>query len=64
MDTTEREPELLHRLKNLLSISLGFCDLLIDEMPDEDRKRHDVAAIRKAMREAMDLMPELRARMR
>jgi hypothetical protein len=64
MDLPGHEPELIHRLKNLLSISLGFCDLLIDEMPGEDRRRRDLLAIQKAMRDAIELVPELRSRMR
>lgn len=53
------EPELLHRFKNLLGVAVGYCDLLLDELPDGDRKRSDVVEIRKTMQRALRLVPEL-----
>ena len=38
----------LHNVRNHLSIILGFCDLLIAEIPDTDRKHADLLEIRKA----------------
>jgi len=52
----------LHNVRNHLSIILGFCDLLIAEIPDTDRKHADLLEIRKAAVAASALlenMPEL-----
>ena len=52
----------LHNVRNHLSIILGYCDLLIAEIPDTDRKHADLLEIRKAAAAASALlenMPEL-----
>ena len=64
MDFPTREPQVLHHLKNLLAINLGFCDLLIDATAEGDPKRGDMLAIQKATRDAMDLLPQIAARLR
>ncbi len=64
MDLESGEPELLHRLKNLLAINLGFCELLLDEMAEDDPKRGDMLAMQQATRDALALLPEVAARMR
>jgi hypothetical protein len=55
---------LLHQLKNHLSIVLGFCDLLLEDMAQDDPKRFDIQEMRKAGQAALDLLPDLSARMR
>ena len=61
--TSERESVLLHEFKNHLSIIIGFCDLLLTDLPADDPKRNDVTEIRKAGQAALDLIPELSARL-
>lgn len=58
------ESPLLHQLKNHLSIILGFCDLLISDLPPDDQKRADIDEMRKAAQAALDLLPDVSARMR
>ena len=55
---------LLHQLKNHLSIVVGFCDLLLGDLPQDDPKRVDIQEMRKAGQAALDLLPDLSARMR
>lgn len=70
-DSTERrldqqadDSPLLHEFKNHLAVIIGFCDLLLRELPDGDSRRADVQEIRKASTAAIALLPELSARMR
>jgi hypothetical protein len=58
------EPELLHRFKNLLGVAVGYCDLLLDEIVEEDRKRSDVLEIRRTVQQALALVPELAERLK
>lgn len=53
------ERELLHALKNQLSIVVGFSDLVFSETPPEDPRYADLAEIQKAARAAMEIIPEL-----
>jgi len=55
---------LLHQLKNHLSIVIGFCDLLLGDLPQDDPKRADIQEMRKAGQAALALLPDLSARMR
>jgi len=63
-DNTEHvagERRRLHNVRNHLSIILGFCDLLLAEIPDTDRKHADLLEIRKAAAAAsaiLEGMPE------
>jgi hypothetical protein len=63
-DELDREPPQLHQLKNHLSIVIGFCDLLLGDMAHDDPKRIDIQEMRKAGQAALDLIPDLSARMR
>ena len=63
-DQSDREPDLLHQFKNHLGIVVGFCDLLVDELQENDPKRNDIMEIHKAGRAAMALVPELAKRLR
>ena len=63
-DQPAREPELVHQFKNHLSIIVGYCDLLMAELSDDDAKRKDIAEVHKAAPAAMALMPELENRLR
>lgn len=53
---------LVHEFKNHLSVIVGFCDVLLRELPDGDPKRADVLEIQKAGHAALALLPELTAR--
>ena len=55
------DPIVAHRLKNKLSIILGFCDLLLQELPDGDKHRPDVLQIQEAARAALVELPPLPA---
>jgi hypothetical protein len=55
------DPTVVHRLKNKLAIILGFCDLLVTEMPDDDKHRPDVLQIQDAARAALLELPPLPA---
>jgi hypothetical protein len=55
------EPAKVHRLKNQLAIILGFCELLLEEMPGEDVRRADVAQIQQAAKTALGELPPLPA---
>lgn len=61
---TNSEDEMVHRLKNYLTIIIGFSDLLLEDLDTSDPKRHDVAEIRTAAASALAAMPELAERLR
>jgi len=52
----ELEPLALHELRNQLSIIVGFCEILLSEMPETDPKRGDVVEIGKAVDAAMAIL--------
>ena len=53
------EPPILHQFKNHLSIIVGFCELLLDELPRHDPKHADIAEMRRAADAAMTLLPQM-----
>ncbi|MBI4886942.1 MAG: hypothetical protein HY824_07610 [Acidobacteria bacterium] len=55
---------LLHQFRNHLSVIVGFCDLLLDELPEGDARRADLLEMSKASHEAVALLPALRERLR
>ncbi len=55
------DPTGVHRLKNKLSVILGFCELLLSEMPDDDPHRADVEQILEAGKSALLELPPLGA---
>jgi hypothetical protein len=61
---TYPEPPELHQLRNHLSIIMGFCDLLLGELANDDPKRKDILEVRKAGQAALDTLPHLATRMR
>ena len=60
----ELEASVLHDLKNHLSIVVGFCEIVLNDLPETDPKRDDLLEIRKAGDAAMALLPELSKRIR
>ena len=63
-DEINRHDPLLHAFHNHLSAIIGFCDLLLREMPEGDPKRADVLEMHKAGHAAIQLLPQLSSRMR
>lgn len=57
-------PDVLHQLRNHLSIIVGFCDLLMNEVPEGDAKHADLEEMRKAGNAAIALVPQIAERMR
>ena len=58
-----REDEAIHRLKNQLSIILGFGELLLEDCPTDDPRRRDIGEILKAARDAMAEIPGISRRL-
>ena len=52
------ESRQLHNVRNHLSVIIGFCDLLLAEIPESDRKRADIAEMRKAAVAAVALLQD------
>lgn len=55
------DPSGVHRLKNKLAIVLGFCELMLSEMPADDPRRADVEQIHDAAKSALLELPPLAA---
>ena len=55
------DPAMVHRLKNKLAIVLGFCDLLLNELPEDDAHRADVVQIQEAAQAALRELPPMHA---
>lgn len=54
-------PASIHRLKNKLAIILGFCELLLNDLPDDSPHRQDVSQILEAGKSALADLPPLAA---
>ncbi len=54
------ESRRLHNVRNHLAVIVGFCDLLLGEVPEHDRKHADIQEMRKAAHAAMALLEGLR----
>ena len=46
----------VHDMKNMLGIVIGYANLVLDDMPDDDPRRPDVDEIRKAGESALSLV--------
>lgn len=55
------EPARIHRLKNQLAIILGFCELLLEDLPEDDPRRADLLRIQDAGKSALGELPPLPA---
>jgi hypothetical protein len=51
----------VHRLKNQLAIILGFCELLLNDLAEDDPRRADVIRIQDAGKKALGELPPLPA---
>lgn len=54
----------VHQFKNHLAVIVGFCDVLLKELPEDDPTRVDLVEMHKAALAAVALLPDLSARMR
>jgi hypothetical protein len=50
----------LHNVRNHLAVIVGFCDLLLGDIPAHDPRHADVIEMRKAAHAAMALLDGLR----
>lgn len=55
------EPARIHRIKNQLAIILGFCELLLADLADDDPRRADVIRIQTAGKSALGELPPMPA---
>jgi hypothetical protein len=51
-----RGPEFDHALSNQIAIILGYCELLLDELPQDSAVKDDVKEMHKAASAAMDML--------
>ena len=51
------EPASVHRLRNQLAIILGFCELMLGDLKDDDKRRNDVLRIQEACQSALKEVP-------
>ena len=58
-DEADAHARLVHEFKNQLAVIIGFCDLLLRELPAEDPHRSDVEQMQKAGQQAVDMLPRL-----
>ena len=58
------ESDLVHQLNNHLCIIVGFCDLLLADVPSDDQRHADLLEVQKAARDAMAMTPEIDRRLR
>lgn len=53
------ESETIHAFKNQLAIIIGFAELLLDDLAEEDPRRKDIEEICKAGYAALALVPKM-----
>ncbi len=58
MDTPAPESRRLHNVRNHLSVVIGYCDLLLAELPESDSRHKDILEMRKAAHAAMALLQD------
>ena len=56
------DKDAVHTLKNLLSIIMGFTDLLLADGGSDQQRRADLLVIRETAEEALRLTPQLGVR--
>ena len=52
----------VHDIRNQLSIIVGFCELLLQQIPEDDRKHADLVEVSKAANTAIALLEDMRGR--
>lgn len=61
-ETEDAALDPVHTFKNHLAIIIGFADLVLAEMSEDDPRRKDVLEIHKAAHAALALLPTIVAR--
>ena len=61
MDPNASHPhdQVVHEFKNQLAVIVGFCDLLLAELPEDDARRTDIQQMHEAGHAALALLPRL-----
>jgi len=59
---SERQPDFEHALCNQVAIVVGYCKLLLDEVPADSPLRADLVEMHKAAVAAMELLRPVRQR--
>ncbi len=57
-ESPSSESRRLHNVRNHLSVIVGYCDLLLAEVPEHDRRHTDLLEMRKAAMAAMALLQD------
>lgn len=55
-DSRSLDSEAIHTLSNHLGVILGFVDLVLEDTPDDDRRRGDLLEIKQAAAAAVALL--------
>jgi signal transduction histidine kinase len=50
--------QLEHQMRNLLSIVIGYANLMEESLPSDDSRREDLREILRAAQQAIDLLTE------
>jgi signal transduction histidine kinase len=50
--------QLEHQMRNLLSIIIGYANLMEESLPSDDSRREDLREILRAAQQAIDLLTE------
>ena len=58
-DPSDTHDRLVHEFKNHMSVVVGFCDLLLSELPADDPRRNDLEQMHVASHAAVALLPRL-----
>ena len=58
-DRSDADDRLAHEFKNQMAIVVGFCDLLLSELPPDHPLRADLEQIHVASHAAVALLPRL-----
>lgn len=53
------ESETIHAFKNQLAIIIGFAEVLLDDLADDDPRRNDIEEIRRAGYAALALVRKM-----
>lgn len=68
-DSMEPQPDqvandalVLHQMKNHLSVIVGFCYLLLQDLQEDDPKYADILEVSQAGRAALEIVPKLSPR--
>jgi len=58
-DCADADDRLVHEFKNHMAVVVGFCDLLLSELPPDHPMRTDLEQIHVASHAAIALLPRL-----